>query len=285
MTEAWPAGDRPIGVFDSGVGGLSVVRHLREQLPQEDLLYFADQAHLPYGGRSGAEIVHYSSEITRFLLVHGAKVIVVACNTATAAAIDTLRVDFSDTLFVGMEPALKPAAMHTAVGKIGVLATPGTFASSRYAMLIDRFAAQVEVYEDPCRGLVAQIEAGELLSAETARILTSATAPMLAAGVDTLVLGCTHYPFVLPLLRSIVGHDVTIIDPAPAVARHAGHVLQHHELSAGHKQPGTLTCFSSGEPSRFAELAGRLLEEKCLVTPTEWEAGELTDTTTSFRPT
>ncbi|MEZ4515836.1 MAG: aspartate/glutamate racemase family protein [Chloroflexota bacterium] len=162
---------RPIGVFDSGVGGLSVVRHLQQRLPQENLLYFADQAHIPYGGRTVDEITAFSTAITRFLIDRQAKAIVVACNTATAAAIDALRVGFPDMPFVGMEPALKPAAAQTQTGKIGVLATPGTFASRRYAMLVDRFAKQVEVFEDPCVGLVSRIEAGRLADGETARIL------------------------------------------------------------------------------------------------------------------
>jgi glutamate racemase len=294
VTGVLPAGDgvlsrptaatQPIGVFDSGVGGLSVVRHLRDQLPGQDILFVADQAHIPYGFRATEEIAAFSRAITRFLLDRGAKLIVVACNTATAAAVDTLRAEFPDTPFVGMEPALKPAAAQTHTGRIGVLATPGTFASPRYATLMDRFARQVTVYEDPCLGLVSQIEAGETAAPETERILRAATEPMLAAGVDTLVLGCTHYPFVLPLLRSIVGDGVVIIDPAPAVARHAAHVLQQHQLSAHPAHQGTLTCYTSGDPERFAQLAALLLGQTCPVLPLHWVAGDLrTQTTQTHR--
>lgn len=266
--EAGP--NRPIGVFDSGVGGLSVVRHLREQLPNENLVYFADQAHIPYGSRSVGEIQHFSEAITDFLLYHQAKAIVVACNTATAAAIDALRANFTVVPFIGMEPALKPAAASTTTGKIGVLATPGTFASSRYALLMDRFARQIEVFEDPCLGLVGQIEAGELAAPETMRILTSATAPMLATGVDTLVLGCTHYPFVLPQLRSVVGDAIQIIDPAPAVARRTADVLQQRELATALPREGTLRCYTSGDMARFEQLAGELLGQQCPTARVQW---------------
>lgn len=269
---------RPVGVFDSGVGGLSVVRHLRQQLPHEDLIYLADQAHIPYGPRSTAEIIRFSKAITRFLLAEGAKAIVVACNTATAAAIDALRAEFPATPFIGMEPALKPAAAHTHSGKVGVLATPGTFASPRYALLVDRFAREVEVYEDPCLGLVAAIETGDLDSPQTAAILREATGPMLAAGVDTLVLGCTHYPFVLPLLREIVGPQVQLIDPAPAVARRTADVLQQHELLTPPPHQGTLSCYTSGDPERFVQLESVLLGSVCPATGVVWAAGELTTT-------
>lgn len=277
---------RPIGVFDSGVGGLSVVRHLQQRLPQENLLYFADQAHIPYGGRTVDEITAFSTAITRFLIDRQAKAIVVACNTATAAAIDALRVGFPDMPFVGMEPALKPAAAQTQTGKIGVLATPGTFASRRYAMLVDRFAKQVEVFEDPCVGLVSRIEAGRLADGETARILDQAVTPMLSAGVDTLVLGCTHYPFVLPLLRSLAGTEVAIIDPAPAVARQTESVLQQRGITAPSWQQGSLTCFSSGDAPALTESAHQLLEQECAATHVDWVAGNLAmDTATSFRQT
>lgn len=279
-TPADSAALRPIGVFDSGIGGLSVVRHLQQQLSHEDLIYLADQAHIPYGPRPATEIIDLSKAITRFLLAQGAKAIVVACNTATAAAIDALRLAFPGVPFIGMEPAVKPAAAQTQTGKVGVLATAGTFASPRYALLVDRFARAVEVHTDPCVGLVAAIEAGDLASPHTEAILRAATEPMLAAGVDTLVLGCTHYPFVVPLLRRIVGPDVDIIDPAPAVARHTADVLQQHDLSTPLPQPGSSTCFTSGDPQRFMQIAESLLGPPCRATAVEWVAGELTTTIT-----
>ncbi len=186
------------------MGGLSVLRPIREIFPNEHILYFADQAHVPYGSRSLAEIRHFSEEITRFLLDQGAKIIVVACNTASAAALSSLRETFPEVAFVGMEPAVKPAALETRSGKVGVLATENTFSSPRYALLMSRFAQDVEVIENPCRGLVSLIEAGDIATGETEALLRRVLDPMLAAGVDTLVLGCTHYPFVRPLIEGIV---------------------------------------------------------------------------------
>jgi glutamate racemase len=272
---------QPIGVFDSGVGGLSVLRHLHEAAPQERLLYFADQAHVPYGARTAAEIRAYSAEITRFLLGQGAKIIVVACNTATAAALNSLRQGFPDVSFVGMEPAVKPAAGSTRSGVVGVLATPGTFASPRYASLMARFAGDVTVLEDPCVGLVPLIEAGDLDGAATAELLRSVLQPMLAQGVDTLVLGCTHYPFVQPLLAEIVaqeapGREVRIIDPAPAVARQALRVLEEQGLLAPPSQQGQTYGFTSAQPAPLAALGERLLGWELDVTAVRWYGGVLT---------
>ncbi len=256
-----------IGVFDSGVGGLSVFRHIRRRLPDERLLYFADQAHVPYGQRSAEEICLFSEQITRFLLAHGASIMVVACNTATAAAIDHLRQKFPDLPFVGMEPAVKPGAAHTNNGKIGVLATAGTFESQRYASLLSRFAENVFAYESDCPGLVEQIESGELASRETEAILQAAIRPMLAAGVDTLILGCTHYPFVWPLIERVAGPDVTIIDPAPAVALQVERV---HNESRGKKsqtnQRGSVDLFTTGNEEQFGRQVQQLLGQTLPVT-------------------
>ncbi|MCZ7670573.1 MAG: glutamate racemase [Chloroflexi bacterium] len=239
-----PDSAAPIGVFDSGVGGLSVLAQIHKQFPAENLLYVADQAHVPYGPRSLSEVQQFSAAITRFLLAQNARLIVVACNTASAAALNTLRRAFPDVVFVGMEPAVKPAARATKTGKVGVLATTGTFASERYAALMTRFAHDVVVYEDPCLGLVELIEAGEIDSPPVRALLRQVVTPMLAAGVDTLVLGCTHYPFVLPTLRQIVGTAVSLIDPAPAVARQVGRVLQASPVPA--ESWGRVTLLTSG---------------------------------------
>jgi glutamate racemase len=221
-----------IGVLDSGIGGLTVLRHIRRELPGERLLYVADQAHVPYGARPVEEIGRYAGGITQFLQEEGARVVVVACNTASAVALDRLRHAFPALPIVGMEPAVKPAAEQTKSGKIGILATPGTFRSERYASLVQRYGREIEVLEDPCRGLVELIEAQAFAAAETEQLLRRIVEPMLAAGVDTLVLGCTHYPFVLPLLERISGGQVTIIDPAPAVARQTKNVLQQQQESS-----------------------------------------------------
>jgi glutamate racemase len=215
--------NNPVAVFDSGVGGLSVLRHLCQRLPHERILYLADQAHVPYGPRPDAEVRHFAQEITRFFLKQRVKLIVVACNRASAAALDDLRATFPALPFVGMEPAVKPAAAQTRSGKIGVLATAGTFESRRYANLRDRFARQITVLEDSCAGLVPLIERGQLATPETATLVTRVVAPMLDAGADTLVLGCTHYPFVRAAIEAAVqaltDREVSIIDPAPICTR------------------------------------------------------------------
>lgn len=217
---AYPNSSPPtIGVFDSGVGGLSVLREIKELLPDAPLLYAADQAHVPYGTRPADEVCWLTERIIRFLLSHNAQLIMVACNTATAAAIDYLRQTFPQVPFVGMEPAIKPAVQQTKTGVLGVLATANTFQSNRYVNLLSRFATDVRLLQNPCIGLVERIERGELATAETEQFLRLIVDPMLKAGVDTLILGCTHYQFVRPLLEKIVGATVQIIDPATAVAQ------------------------------------------------------------------
>jgi glutamate racemase len=246
-----------IGIFDSGVGGLSVLRHIQRLLPKDRLLYFADQAHVPSGLRSAEEIQSFCEQITQFLTARGASLIVVACNTATAAAIDHLRSHFPDLPFVGMEPAVKPGAARTNNGKIGVLATAGTFESRRYASLLVRFAGNIAAYESDCPGLVTQIEAGELTGEKTEAILDAAIRPMLAAGVDTLILGCTHYPFVLPLIQKIAGPSVTIIDPAPAVAQQVKRVWDGMDIQESAAVP--LELFTTGSTEQFGRQVQQLL--------------------------
>lgn len=272
-----PSPQAPLGVLDSGVGGLSVLSHLRERLPSEDFLYFADQFHIPYGPRPAEEVRGYTAEITRFLLRLGAKLIVVACNTASAVALDYLRLTFPDVPIVGMEPAVKPAALMTRTGKVGVLATPTTFNSHRYADLMARYAGGIEVMEDPCSGLVQLIEAGKQDALETRGLLRRVVRPMLAAGVDTMVLGCTHYPFIRPLLEELVGESVVIIDPAPAVARHTQFVLQQHQMTAPADRTGTLRCFTSGEAQQLEMPAAVLLGYSCAVETAHWQGSELPD--------
>ena len=249
---------QPIGVFDSGVGGLSVLRHLQAQLPAEQFIYLADQGHVPYGSRSAQEIIQFSQGITQFFLQLNVKLIVVACNTASAAALSLLRQQFK-LPFVGMEPAVKPAALQTQSGKVGILATGGTFASARYARLTAKYAKGVSVWEDPCVGLVPEIEAGRLDSPAVHQILQQALAPMLAAGVDTIVMGCTHYPFVLPVVANIVGTAVTIIDPAPAVARQTGVVLRQHNLEARVPAEGGVRFITTGGAEPYARQVRQLL--------------------------
>jgi len=262
---------QPIGFFDSGVGGLSVLRALRKQLPQESVLYFADQGHVPYGPRPLEEVRSFSKEITRFLLSRGAKIIVVACNAASAAALHTLRQVFPSIPFVGMEPAVKPAAESTQTGKVGVLATPATFQGLLYASVVERFAGQVTLLQHTCPGLVQQIEKGQLDTPETRAILQEALNPMLVQGIDTVVLGCTHYPFVIPLIQEIVGPQVRVIDPAPAVARQAGRLLESAGLLEAAPRAGVLEFYTSGAGEAFRNLLPILLGETGPVQEIEWD--------------
>ncbi|HMX75563.1 MAG TPA: glutamate racemase [Anaerolineales bacterium] len=266
----------PIGVFDSGVGGLSVLRSIREQMPEESVLYFGDQGHVPYGPRSMGQIQSFSAGITRFLLDHGSKLIVVACNTASAAALTYLRESFPGVSFVGMEPAVKPAAETTKTGRVGVLATPATFQGALYASVVERFGAGVELFQHTCPGLVSQIEKGELDSAATRAILEDALHPMLEKNIDTVVLGCTHYPFVIPLIQEVVGgaERVRVIDPAPSVAKQAKRLLE----AAGMKNPSgrraSIRFFTSGDVESMKSMLPVLLGEVGDVELAVWQNDE-----------
>jgi len=218
----------PIGIFDSGVGGLSVLRAIHELLPTQTTIYLADQAHVPYGSRSLDEVRAYSESITRYLVDKGTKLIVIACNTASAAALQHLRQLLPDIPFVGMEPAVKPAAENTITGVVGVLATPATFQGALYSSVVERFAKDVKILQDTCPGLVEQIENGKLDDPVTRSILHKAIDPMLDQNIDTIVMGCTHYPFVIPIIEEITGGKVRVIDPAPAVAKQTARLLTEH---------------------------------------------------------
>jgi len=265
-----PNNHAAIGIFDSGVGGLSVLREIRAQLPAESVLYFADQGHVPYGLRGLEEVRGFGQEITRFLLSQSAKLIVVACNTASAAALRTLRVVFPTIPFVGMEPAVKPAAESTHTGVVGVLATPTTFQGALYASVVERFGSGVTILQDTCPGLVGLIEQGELDSPATRVVLEKALQPMLRQGIDTIVMGCTHYPFVIPVIKQIVGPDVRVIDPAPAVARQTTRLLDSMGLRNPELEPGTLRFFTSGNVVQFGAQLPGLLGEAGQVQPIEW---------------
>ncbi|HTO99862.1 MAG TPA: glutamate racemase [Anaerolineales bacterium] len=266
----------PIGVFDSGVGGISVLRAIRGQLPEEAVLYFGDQGHIPYGPRPLGQVRAFSEAITRFLLERDAKLILVACNAASAAALAYLRQRFPDVPFVGMEPAVKPASERTRTGVVGVLATPATFQGALYASVVERFAAGVELLKDTCPGLVQQIEAGDLDGPETRRILENALGPMLERGIDTVVLGCTHYPFVIRLIQEIAGDGVRVIDPAPAVARQAGRLLEARGLrnsrSGGR---GEMQFCTSADVRGLEALLPILLGESAPVRRLTWEGDAL----------
>jgi glutamate racemase len=266
-----PMNDSPIGVFDSGVGGLSVLHAMRALMPEEAMIYLADQAHVPYGPRPMAQIQAFSEEITRFLLAKGAKMVVVACNTASAAALAHLRQRFSEVPFVGMEPAVKPAAEQTKSGVVGVLATPATFQGALYASVVERFAQGVTVLQDTCPGLVGQIEKGDLAEPETRQILEKAILPMLAKGVDTVVMGCTHYPFVIPLIEEIGGGQLRVIDPAPAVARQAKRVLEARGIQRQTQEKAGVSYYTTGPAKAFNSILINLLGEEGQALPLRWE--------------
>jgi glutamate racemase len=243
-------------------------------LPGEDLLYVADSAHAPYGDKSVQFIEARAMAIAEFLVARDAKALVVACNTATAAAITALRQRFGLPI-VGMEPAVKPAAEATRSGVIGVLATSGTLESGKFAELVQRFGSQARVIVQPCPGLVEQVELGDLAGPHTRRLLEGFIAPLLEAGADTLVLGCTHFPFLQPLLRELVGGEVAVIETGAAVARQLVRRLAEADFSAGitpasghesslalrfptARSQGTERFFSSGEPAQLQALLPRL---------------------------
>lgn len=247
----------PVGVFDSGLGGLSVLRELRALLPHEDFVYVADSGHVPYGEKSEAYIRARTHALTGFLLGHGAKLVVIACNTATAAAADSLRSRVAVPV-VGMEPAVKPAAAATRSRVVGVLATTGTLASARFAALLARFGDGVEVLTEPCPGWVDLVEHGDLTSAAARANVARHVEPLLARGADTLILGCTHYPFLKPLIAEVAGPGVALIDTGAAVARHTRAVLTAEGRLAPGPRPGSEAFFTSGEPARLGPVLARL---------------------------
>lgn len=251
--------DAPVGVFDSGVGGLSVLGEIGRLLPAESLLYVADSGFVPYGEQPPELIVERSRLIAGFLLEQGAKALVVACNTATAAAIADLRSRYSVPI-IGMEPAVKPATGATRSGVVGVLATTGTLRSARFAALLDRFAGSVDVITQPCPGLVECVERGDLDSAELTALLRDYTQPLLAAGCDTLILGCTHYPFLRSTLARLLPADVRLVDTGAAVARQVQkRLLELGLLAEGPARPARF--WSSGDVQRLQAVLPVLWSE------------------------
>jgi glutamate racemase len=229
---------RPIGVFDSGLGGLSVWQELVKLMPNEDIIYFADSGNCPYGNRPKSEIIDFSIRNTEFLLAKGAKIIVIACNTATAAAVNILREQF-DVTFIGVEPAIKPAALQTKTGNVGVLATKGTLESELFLKAKNAYAKGVTVYIQIGRGLVEAVENQEIETTTTYKLLEKYLQPMLENNVDKIVLGCTHYPFLKPIFEKLLPQNVDLINPAPAIAKHTLRQLEKYNLKnqTPNKQP------------------------------------------------
>jgi glutamate racemase len=242
---------QPIGIFDSGVGGISVLKHIHALLPAEHLLYYADSLHAPYGSKTPEFICERAFAITDFLITQNAKALVVACNTATAAAVDKLRAHYTLPI-IGMEPAVKPAAAASQNGVIGVLATVGTLKSAQFAALLEHYGQHVRVVTQACPGLVECIERGELKAPTTRQLVAGYVTPLLDAGVDTIVLGCTHYPFVRDLIAEIAGPKVALIDTGAAVARQLMHRLEDTGMLAAGSGKGDVK-FWTNSPAPNAE--------------------------------
>jgi glutamate racemase len=247
----------PIGVFDSGVGGLSVLREIRRELPFEDLLYVADSGHAPYGDKAPEVIEARAVAITEFLIAQGAKAVVVACNTATGAAARLLRTRYPVPI-IALEPAVKPAVERTRSGVVAVMATSQTLASHNFRVLISRVGTGAEILLQPCPGLVERVEAGDLDGTETRRLLWSYLQPLTVRGADHLVLGCTHYPHLLPLIRDLAGPGVEVLDSGAAVARQVRRRLEGDGLIAAGHQSGYARFWTSGCEDRGLALMERL---------------------------
>ena len=252
----------PIGAFDSGLGGLSIIEELRRTLPHEDIIYYADNGNCPYGGRPYEWLRARVVYITQFLIEQGAKAIVVACNTASAAGLEHLRAIYSVPI-VGLVPAVKPAVAATRTGTVGVLATPATMKGQLLADVIERFAepAGVEVVTVAPEGLVEAVERGDLATPQTREVVERALEPMLSRGVDAIVLGCTHYPFLTPIIEEIAGPGVQVIDSSGGVSRQTAHVLEARHLLRREPHKGRLTVYTSGDLAVVAPLVRMLAGE------------------------
>ncbi|MDB6061182.1 MAG: glutamate racemase [Verrucomicrobiaceae bacterium] len=264
----------PIGVFDSGVGGLSVLKHLRAALPAEDFFYIADSGHAPYGVRNTDFIRTRAFAIGDFLTAQPVKALVVACNTATAAAVNELRARYSVPV-IAMEPGIKPAVEFSRSKIIGVLATAGTLESARFFSLINRYAVNAEVITQPCPGLVEAIEANDLSSTATSELLQRYLQPLLERGADTIVLGCTHYPFLREQIASLVSADIAIIETGAAVARELKRRLEQQNLLSdaiagdaennGVVHIGTESFWSSGDIATVQSVIRQLWRDDAIV--------------------
>lgn len=256
----------PIGVFDSGVGGLSVLREIRRELPAEDLIYVADSGYAPYGDRPADYVRGRALAIMEFLRAQNVKAVVVACNTATGIAVDALRARYAEPI-VAIEPAVKPAAAQTRSRVVGVLATTQTLAGQKFAKLVSTHAGDVEVLTQACPGLVEQVERGAFAAASTRSLVEQYLRPLLDRGADTIVLGCTHYPFVSDVIRDVAGPGVHLIDSAGPVARELRRRLQVNGLLASQPRAGTEAFWTTGSPEQVAAVIEQLWSRKVDVRP------------------
>jgi glutamate racemase len=264
-SSASTSSERPIGLFDSGVGGLSVLRAVRAEMPHEDLLYVGDSQYAPYGDKPAAVVRQRAEAMVAFLMNHRAKAIVVACNTATGIAVDDLRARFPVPI-VAVEPAVKPAAALTRSGVVGVLTTAGTAVSPNLTRLVNNYGVDVRFLVQPCPRLADQVERGELNSSSTRSLVEQYVRPLIDQGADTLVLGCTHYPFLTDLIQNVAGGNVQLIDPANAVAREVRRRLNKEGLLANNVHQGSLCFWTTGDAKQMTALVSQLLGESITVT-------------------
>lgn len=262
-----PATRPLIGVFDSGVGGLSVLRALHRQLPGAELLYVADSAHAPYGERSDEFIIERTHRVASHLIAQGATMLVLACNTATAAAAASLRKRWPELPLVAVEPGIKPGVAATRNGRVGVMATPATLRSDKFKRLLTAHGTGIEVHLLPCPGLAGQIEHGNSNDPSLLALIEQFSRPLRQAGVDTVVLGCTHYPFVHEQIQAAFGPGVTLIDTAEAVARQATRLLGQQPPSRTAAPTGRVVLQTTGDAARLARLARHWLTFDCEIVP------------------
>lgn len=249
----------PIGLFDSGVGGLTIWKEIKTLMPSESTIYIADNAHMPYGDKSREDIIRLSVHHTQWLIAKGCKIVVVACNTATTNAIGTLRARFPDMPFIGIEPAIKPASLNSKTGVIGVLATKGTLVSDLFKKTSEAYGAQIRIISQDGDGLAAIIQSGQARSKETRDLLTKYLEPMLSKNIDYLVLGCTHYPLLIPLLEEMLPPHVRIIDSGAAVAQQTQRMLEQRQLlAASEGAPPTSKFYATASPELLTAMLGRL---------------------------
>lgn len=253
--------NRPVGIFDSGVGGTSIFKEIHQLLPNESIIYLADSRNAPYGDKTADDIKNLSEKNTRFLLSMNCKLIVVACNTATTNAISYLRANYN-VPFIGIEPAIKPAALQTKTGCIGILATKGTLASDLFHKTTNLYSTNIRVIEQIGTGIVELIEEGKLYSEDMRQLLKTYLRPMISAQIDHLVLGCTHYPYLIPILKELLPEHVKIIDSGEAVARQTKHILNQNNLLNTSTAAPTIEFYTNTNP----EVLQQLLENKFNVT-------------------
>jgi glutamate racemase len=256
--------DAPIGVFDSGVGGLSVLREIRALLPAETLFYVADSGFAPYGDKSSEYIIERATHIVRFFLEKKVKAIVFACNTATSVAVDSLRA-WCPVPIVAMEPAIKPATLQTKTGVVGVLATTQTTSSANVNRLIAEHGKDITVLLQACAGFVERVEQGALDGDETRQLVAKHLTPLLVEGADTLVLGCTHYPFLSDVIAQVAGNNINIIDPSAAIARELKRRLFEKNLLINTKQQGIEKFWTSGDVAKSSKIMTQLWGKSVMV--------------------